>query len=373
MASFWDYVSSSALSLTVSGNTGISPFLTLLLLGVVENADPKVLNMDGTMEAILASWYSIAVLSILTLLEVIGKCIPAVDEIIDSVEVFVVPVISIFGTLGTLGVFDLVTNAFGGEENSGEMMIPMDQEGQRMLGDAGSTFLTVWKVILVLWGIGLALLIHFFKMIIRITGLVCCLGCCQPCITVLEITAVCCGVIFAIFIRPIAIAFCVIFLIAAAYTIYVKRSTKKGDEDVPDGNITTTSGNEQPKPSPASEQADENPGDAPQDVENPPPELEDNYEHYNNDLEIFPPPLAPSSALSEVMYTGMTPIPPPPASNPNYVADFETPVAIAVPIEEGDKQKSLPEEKTKRKSNARSNSNSSNEKDEKKNNSAIVY
>ena len=61
----FDYVTSSAVSLTVSGNTGISPFLTLLLLGIIEKADPELLNMDGFIEKILSSWVSIAVLVVL--------------------------------------------------------------------------------------------------------------------------------------------------------------------------------------------------------------------------------------------------------------------------------------------------------------------
>ena len=61
-----DYLSSSAVSLTVAGNTGISPFLTLLLLGVVERADPDLLNMDGFIEKVLSSWIGISVLSVLT-------------------------------------------------------------------------------------------------------------------------------------------------------------------------------------------------------------------------------------------------------------------------------------------------------------------
>jgi hypothetical protein len=63
---FLDYLSSSAVSLTVSGNTGISPFLTLLLLGIIEKSDPELLNMDGFIEKMLSSWVGLGVLSVLT-------------------------------------------------------------------------------------------------------------------------------------------------------------------------------------------------------------------------------------------------------------------------------------------------------------------
>ena len=61
MGSALDYLTSSAVSLTISGNTGISPFLTLLLLGIIEKSDPTLLKMDGWIEPVLSSWFSIVV------------------------------------------------------------------------------------------------------------------------------------------------------------------------------------------------------------------------------------------------------------------------------------------------------------------------
>ena len=75
---FFDYISSSALSLVVSGNTGISPFLTLFVLGLVEMGNPELLNMGETMEVALASWWSIGILGLLTAGETVGKCIVSV-------------------------------------------------------------------------------------------------------------------------------------------------------------------------------------------------------------------------------------------------------------------------------------------------------
>jgi Domain of unknown function (DUF4126) len=323
------------------------------------------------------SWFSIGILSILTILEIVGKCIPAVDELIDSVEVFVVPVLSAFATLGTMGVFDLIVKNGGNVEDNGDV-VPAD-DAERMLGEAGETFLTFWKVVLVLWGIGLALLIHFFKMIIRISGLVCCMGCCQPCITIIEITCVCCGVVFAIFIRQIAVILCVIFLLAAAYTIKVKCFTKKEEEEVPIGDTTnnTNGGTEQPKP-PATEQPatatidekGDNAGDAPQDVENPPP-----YAPASNDMDPEnPPPTAPTAQV--VSYAEVIPLPPPPASNPNYVAaDIETPMAIAVAVMDDptDQRKSIPEDKKTKNEKGKTKSASKEEEEKKKKNSAVIY
>lgn len=237
---FFDYLTSSAVSLTVAGNTGISPFLTLLLLGIVEISDPTLLNMgSSSMESVLASWYSIAVLGTLTILELVGKCIPLVDEMIDSVELFVVPPLSVLASLGTLGLLDLAAAAAGG--------VPSEEGGgdgsERLLTVSGAdgagtdNFLTFLKVVLVVWGVGLSLCIHLFKMIVRVTGLVCCAGLCQPCITMIEIMAVCVGVVVAIYIQQIAIVTCCLLLFCAIYVIRLKcRQRKERNDDDENGN-----------------------------------------------------------------------------------------------------------------------------------------
>ena len=76
----FDYLTSSAVSLTVSGNTGISPFLTLLLLGIIERSDPELLNMDGFIEKILSSWIGISVLAVLTGYDKLLRIYPPIDS-----------------------------------------------------------------------------------------------------------------------------------------------------------------------------------------------------------------------------------------------------------------------------------------------------
>lgn len=229
MGSLLDYITSSAVSLTVSGNTGISPFLTLFLLGVVEKSDPSLLNMDGWIETILSSWIAIIILGILTGLEFIGKCVPVIDELIDSVEVFVVPVLSILGSLGTMGLLDLA-------QEEATMM----SEGNRRL-NVGDSVLTFIKTVLVIVGVFLALAIHFFKMIVRLIGLTVCAGCCQPCITIVEVTTVIIGVLVAILIRQIAIVTCILLFLAAGYTIKRKFLDKKDEASENSDNNNQTS------------------------------------------------------------------------------------------------------------------------------------
>ena len=79
-----DYLTTTALSMTVSGNTGVAPFTTLFITGFIERMDPDLLAMEGWTEKVLASWWSLAVFGVLTVLEFIGKCVPIIDEIIDE-------------------------------------------------------------------------------------------------------------------------------------------------------------------------------------------------------------------------------------------------------------------------------------------------
>lgn len=56
---FFDTLTATAVSFTVAGNTGVTPFLTLFLVGCVERANPNLLQMDETMETLLASYMAI--------------------------------------------------------------------------------------------------------------------------------------------------------------------------------------------------------------------------------------------------------------------------------------------------------------------------
>mmetsp|Transcript_42850 Transcript_42850/g.43584 ORF Transcript_42850/g.43584 Transcript_42850/m.43584 type:complete len:332 (-) Transcript_42850:707-1702(-) len=256
---FFDYISSSALSLVVSGNTGISPFLTLFVLGLVEIGNPELLNMGETMEVALASWWSIGILGLLTVGETVGKCIPAIDEMIDSAEVFVVPVISVLASLATMGVLPVpggssltsssnadagqgqtidIMGMFGGGDGDGgdyRLLQEDDTVAEVIIEDDSNDFaegfITFTQVCLVIFGIGLSLLIHFFKMLVRVSSLMCSGGCCQPCITVTEFSVVIFGVVLSIFAPVFAIVACIVLLIAAGHVIRVRFCNKKDDDD----------------------------------------------------------------------------------------------------------------------------------------------
>jgi len=265
---FFDYISSSALSLVVSGNTGISPFLTLFVLGLTEMMNPELLNMGPTMEVALASSWSIGILGLLTLGETIGKCIPAIDEMIDSAEVFVVPAISVLASLATLGVLPVpggsnddagqgqsidVLGMFGGGADDGgdyrllqpdnTTLVDIDGGSDDDGNSFGEGFMMFTKVSLVILGVGISLMIHFFKMLVRMSSLMCTGGCCQPCITISELALVIFGVIFSILAPFFAVLACIVMLVAAGYVIRVKFCKKRNDDDDDDDDNSNNNNN----------------------------------------------------------------------------------------------------------------------------------
>ena len=276
---FFDYISSSAVSLVVSGNIGISPFMTLFVLGIVEIQNPELLHMGKSLEVALASWWSIGILGMLTVGETIGKCIPAIDELIDSAETCIVPIISVVASLATLGIFDSLLpdvdgdgdgggrtgvsnhdgtiqggepldvlewlDLDGGDDNEFDGVYRLLQEdvevsdGNDTMNDFGERFLTVTKIFLVIIGIGVSLLIHMLKMLVRVSSLVCTGGCCQPCVTIIEIMLVVFGILLSIAAPIFAIGACCMVLIGAGYVLYKRCCIKKDDTNTDDTDTDT--------------------------------------------------------------------------------------------------------------------------------------
>lgn len=201
---FFGWLSATAVSFTVAGNTGVSPFLSLLLVGVLEKANPDLLNMGGSIEAMLSSWPSLMVLVVLTVLELVGKCIPVVDEIIDSAMAFILPVMSTLGSLSTFGLFH-VANSNSSSEEDGR---------HRDLGVASGALIG-FQIVVVLTGIVLAFSVHALKMTIRLLGT----GWLTNCLTVLETLWIVTTITVAVFIRPIAILIAVCICCGAIFSI----------------------------------------------------------------------------------------------------------------------------------------------------------
>jgi hypothetical protein len=104
---FFDTLTATAVSFVVGGNTGISPFLTLFLVGMIERCNPNLLNMSGVTETLLSSYAGLIVLGAATILEFVGHCVPIVDQIIDTAMTFVVPIMSVLGKYGKGGGCEL--------------------------------------------------------------------------------------------------------------------------------------------------------------------------------------------------------------------------------------------------------------------------
>mmetsp|Transcript_26312 Transcript_26312/g.39853 ORF Transcript_26312/g.39853 Transcript_26312/m.39853 type:complete len:285 (-) Transcript_26312:55-909(-) len=227
----FEYITSAAVSFTMSGNTGISPFLTLFLMGVLERMDGTLLNMDGWIEQVVSSWAGLISFGVLACVEFAGKCIPAVDALIDSINVFVVPVMSVLSTLGSIGLLDAITDA---------------TSGRRLA--MGETALLIFKICLVLFGAILALLIHLCKLLLRLIGLACCAGFCQPFITIVETTTVVSCVFLAVYIKQVAIATAVIFFILAGYGVkkrFIDKKKKESEEEEDAKDVKNNEGSEE--------------------------------------------------------------------------------------------------------------------------------
>jgi hypothetical protein len=209
-----DKIIAYALSTVFSGTSGITSFYTLFLMGLIERYDANLLNMGETMDAILASIPGLIVTGILSILELLGMCIPVVDEIVDAAMSCVVPFVSIVSTLATWGLYDINTN----------------DEGERKLEEfGGATFLQIFAVVS---GIFIALSTHFIKMLIRIIGE----GWLTNILSVLEIVLVTISVIICVYIKFVAIAFAVGLLLAITW--YFKkgrhRRREKAQQQRPD-------------------------------------------------------------------------------------------------------------------------------------------
>lgn len=224
---FWESVSASALSLVVSGNTGVSPFLSLFIVGICGNADPTLLNMSESIQTILASWPALIILGLLTVLEFVAKCVPVIDEIVDSVLVFVVPLVSILGSLSTFGILTAVSNGYDNLNIGDTRDRSLQYDAASSSSASGGFSLMFLQVVLVVVGIGLSVLIHLFKMLIRLLGE----GCLTNCLTILETLWIISTIILAIYIRPIAIGVACILACAAAFSFKRRVMDKLGKQE----------------------------------------------------------------------------------------------------------------------------------------------
>lgn len=203
MGSFLQAVTASATAFVVSGNSGVSPMLTMFAVGVIENVNPDLLNMNGALDALLASPWALAFTGALTVAELVGKCVPVLDEVIDAAMTFMIPVVSVVGTLSTFGLWDLPSSQEmdGDYDEAAEQGADQDGDEQRRRLSVASGMLWIFKSFLLFAGVGLALSMHAVKMLIRLFGE----GWATGCLAVSEALWVSFTITLVLFIRPLAI------------------------------------------------------------------------------------------------------------------------------------------------------------------------
>lgn len=215
------YISASALSITLGGNAGVAPFLTLFLVGIIERIDPSLLNMEEWVSKAVASWPSVSILGALTIVEFVAKCVPCVDAVYESSMTFVAPILSVFGSMSAFGLFHVVEeeesrmlytehNYNMTEDYFSDAYIMRESDYHRKLTQK-SDGLIILQVILCFVGVIIAILVHLFQLLMRVIGE----GCCTCCITSIEYTWTITSVIVTILIVPIAIVTAIILIIAA--------------------------------------------------------------------------------------------------------------------------------------------------------------
>ena len=85
----------------------------------------------------------------MSIIELISKCVPVLDEIVDAIMVWIVPFMSILGTQSTMGLVNLDAS---GTERDGANDDYVDEDGRRQLSVASGTLLFL-QIILILFGI----------------------------------------------------------------------------------------------------------------------------------------------------------------------------------------------------------------------------
>ena len=225
---FFDWLSATAVSFIVAGNTGVGPFLSLFMVGLISKVNPDLLNTDGSVVgSILSSWPAIVGIGALTVMEIIGKCVPVVDEVADSVMAFALPVLSTLGSMSTFGLFNTANS-----ENS--------DINNRELG-VSSGFLVFFQIMVVMAGIVLAFSIHGLKMLVRLIGV----GWLTGCLTVLEALWVIVSISIAIFIRPVAIIVGAFVVCGALFSIkrnYLDKDQNTAMGDIPGSPVNASRG-----------------------------------------------------------------------------------------------------------------------------------
>lgn len=213
--------------------------------------------MEDWVSKAVASWPSIAVLGALTIVEFVAKCVPCVDAVYESSMVFIAPILSVFGSVSAFGLFNDVVPQ---EEEEQSRTLSYAAYNYNNLTDTNyldeameevnnhrrlaqkSGWLVFLQVILCTVGVIIAILVHLFKLLMRVIGE----GCCTCCITSVEYTWTVSTVIITILIVPVAIATAIILIIAAGVGFKKKVLDERREEEKANAAVAATATAERP-------------------------------------------------------------------------------------------------------------------------------
>mmetsp|Transcript_9837 Transcript_9837/g.14753 ORF Transcript_9837/g.14753 Transcript_9837/m.14753 type:complete len:255 (-) Transcript_9837:287-1051(-) len=237
MNSITDLVSSAAITTTVAGNIGVDPFLTMFLVGLIEqlSSDSKHIIPDD-LKSFVSNYEALAFWGIMSILEVVAKCVPVIDEIVDSVEVFIVPVLSILGTFSTFGLYDIDESSSSSKNSRGLEEDEGDNDSSSGSGIAQSAVRVV-QIMMVAIGVGLALSIHLFKMLVRVLGE----GWLTQILTVCEVIFCVTSISIAMFVQGFAIFMACVFIAVSVHSgrkkwkEYQEKQKEKADKNLTSG------------------------------------------------------------------------------------------------------------------------------------------
>ena len=180
-----DLLQSLAISTVCAGNAGITPFLSLFTLsalgwgGAVNTSD--WLSAPSTFGALL----------VLTVIEFLAKCVPALDSVVDNAMTFVVPFVSCISVLAN-------------------MPEQLESEGRRLFEEFPYfNWLLVAQFFLLSFGALLAIVVHLTKILVRLAGV----GWLTSTLTVIESVFVAVTTVTAVYIRPFCVVFALVFLL----------------------------------------------------------------------------------------------------------------------------------------------------------------
>ena len=192
-----DLLQSLAIMTVGAGNAGITPFLSLFTLSALGQT-------GGGNTAWLSEPSSFGALLVLTLVEFVVKCIPALDSFVDQAMTFIVPFVSCISVIATMP-----------EE--------LESEGRRLLDGGGSGFdwLLVAQILLLSFAVVLSVVIHLTKLLVRLAGV----GWLTSTLTVIESVFVAVSTVAAVYIRPLSLVFALIFLLVLMKWVFARLET----------------------------------------------------------------------------------------------------------------------------------------------------